>query len=169
MKAMVLSVIGKDKPGLVDDIATVVRKVEGNWLKSSFCQLSGHFAGFVEIMLPEDNHQELVEICQRFSNLHITPLPAYQTDTEKNKRIAFVVTGNDRRGIVSDVTSCLKSFNLNILELHTTCESAPNWGSQLFSANIVIDAPQEFEASEIIEAVERIADDLMVDLKSEPK
>ncbi len=167
MQAMVLSVIGKDKPGLVDEIATVVRKVEGNWLKSSFCQLSGHFAGFVEIMLPEDKHEQLVQICQNLSSLQITPLPAHKVNTGIDKTITFAVTGNDRRGIVSDVTSCLKGFNLNILELHTSCDSAPNWGSQLFSATMVIEAPQEFEASKIIEAVENIADDLMVDLKSD--
>jgi formyltetrahydrofolate hydrolase len=43
MQAMVLSIIGADKLGLVDEVASAIAKAEGNWLRSSFCHLSGHF------------------------------------------------------------------------------------------------------------------------------
>lgn len=167
MQAMVLSVIGKDKPGLIDELAKAVSTVQGNWLKSSFCHLSGQFAGFVEIMLPKDKHNELVSHCHAISSLQVTLLPASNSDKQDNKRIFLKVTGNDRTGIVKDVTGALKTFDLNIIEFETRCESAPNWGNMLFTAIIEVDTPMDFDSSKLNEAIESIADDLMVDLRTQ--
>jgi glycine cleavage system regulatory protein len=165
MHAMVLSIIGKDKSGLVDELAKAVAKAEGNWLRSSFCHLAGHFAGFVEIMLPKENHNMLVSDCHALSNLQITLLPAKESNTQDTKQVYVKVTGNDRKGIVKDVTSALSIFELNIVELETKCESAPNWGNLLFSANMLIETPSAFDANQLTQAIENIADDLMVDLR----
>lgn len=165
MQAMVLSIIGKDKPGLVDDVAQAVANAQGNWLKSSFCQLGGHFAGFVEIMLPKEHHNKLVSDCHALSSLQITLLPANETIKQSTTALIVKVTGNDRQGIVRDVTGALRSFDVNILELDTICESAPNWGSQLFTASIKVELPEGLQADKLRESIENIADDLMVDLK----
>ena len=163
---MVLSIIGKDKKGLVDEVAKAVKNAHGNWLRSSFCHLSGHFAGFVEIMLPQENHNALVNNCHALSNLQITLVPANEHTKSDTKELHLRVTGNDRNGIVSDVTGALKTFDLNIIELDTKCESAPNWGSLLFTANIVVEVPTQFDTSKLTQAIEEIADDLMVDLRN---
>lgn len=162
---MVLSIIGKDKPGLVDDLAKAVANAEGNWLRSSFCQLVGHFAGFVEIMIPIENQKLLVNDCHSLSNLQITLLPANETRLLNTRKINIKVTGNDRKGIVRDVTGALSSFALNIVELNTKCESAPNWGNQLFTANILVETPESFDTAKLTQVIEDIADDLMVDLR----
>lgn len=165
MQAMVLSIIGKDKSGLVDELAKAVANAEGNWLRSSFCHLAGHFAGFVEIMLPKENHNALVGDCHALSNLQITLLPANEFEVQDTKQLYIKVTGNDRKGIVRDVTSALSAFALNIIELDTKCESAPNWGHLLFTANMLVETPAAFDASKLTQAIEDIADDLMVDLR----
>lgn len=166
MQAMVLTIIGKDQPGIVDDLAKAVATANGNWLRSSFCQLSGHFAGFVEIILPKDNHNQLVADCHALSSLQITLVPAHQNDeqTQNSKQVLLKVTGNDRAGIIKDVTGALKTFDINIVELQTSCEGAPNWGSPLFTANIGIQTANTFETSKLKTAIEDIADDLIVDL-----
>lgn len=168
MQAMVLSVTGLDKPGLVGELAEAIRSVNGNWLRGSFCQLSGHFAGFVEITLPAEQHSVLVNKCKAISSLQITLLPAKPENNSpgnNTKKIQLKVTGNDRQGIVDDLSTSLHKCNLNIVELATTCESAPNWGNMLFTANISVETPREFESSQLKEAIESIADDLMVDLR----
>ncbi len=164
MHAMVLSIIGKDKPGLVDDVAKAVAKAQGNWLKSSFCHLSGHFAGFVEIMLPQAQQNTLIKDCHALSDLQITLMPANTPEQKTASALHISVTGNDRQGIVSDVTGALRQFDVNIVELATQCKSAPNWGSPMFSAKLKIEIPLTLEADLLKEAVENIADDLMVDI-----
>lgn len=166
MQAMVLSIIGKDKLGLVDDVAKAVAKAQGNWLRSSFCHLAGHFAGFVEVTLPTENQSSLVSDCHALSNLQITLLPASEFTPTDTKKVRIKVTGNDRKGIVRDVTGTLSAFDLNIVELQTKCESAPNWGNLLFTAKIVVEVPKDFDTGKLRDAIEDIADDLMVDLKA---
>lgn len=166
MQAMVLSIIGKDKSGLVEQLAKAVTNANGNWLESSFCQLGGHFAGFVEIMLPKENHNALIQHCHSLSNLQITLLPATESKANTSKIIQLSVTGNDRLGIVNDIASALKGFDINIESLTTVCESAPNWGSPIFSAAIKISAEESFSIDGVIETLEEIADDLVVDVKA---
>ncbi|MBF7072016.1 amino acid-binding protein [Glaciecola sp. MH2013] len=174
MQAMVLTIIGKDEPGLVDAIAKCITDANGNWLKSSFCQLSGQFAGFIEVMLERDKHDELVSACQNLANLHITLLPSSElnnSDSDQSSAelpvVNMTVTANDRRGIVSDIASALKRFNINIIEMSTRCESAPNWGSLLFTAKLSFSLVADVDLDDIKAAVEGITDDLMVEIEGE--
>lgn len=165
MQAMVLTLIGKDKPGLVDAIAKCISDAEGNWLKSSFCQLSGQFAGFIEVMLPQEKHNELVHACHQLANLQITLVPSQEFDKTLDEKAHILVTGNDRRGIVSDITSALKTFDINICEMTTQCESAPNWGSPLFTAKVTISVAKTLDLDMVKDAIEDITDDLMVEIE----
>ncbi|MFB0912695.1 MAG: ACT domain-containing protein [Glaciecola sp.] len=165
MQAMVLTLIGKDKPGLVDAIAKCILDAEGNWLKSSFCQLSGQFAGFIEVMLEQEKHQELVQACHQLAHLHITLLPSNVHENSLDAKAVILVTGNDRKGIVSDITSTLKTFDMNIIEMSTECESAPNWGNPLFTAKIIVSISPQMDLENIKIAIEDITDDLMVEIE----
>jgi glycine cleavage system regulatory protein len=166
MQVMVLTLIGKDKPGLVDAIAKCIMDAEGNWLKSSFCHLSGQFAGFIEVMLPQEKHNELVHACHQLTHLHITLQPSNAHEIVLDAKAVILVTGNDRRGIVSDITSTLKTFDINIIEMTTQCESAPNWGSPLFTAKVIISVSPQMDLDNVKLAIEDITDDLMVEIES---
>lgn len=165
MQSMVLTLIGKDKPGLVDAIAKCIIDAEGNWLKSSFCQLSGQFAGFIEVMLPQEKHNELIHACHQLADLHITLIPTGTFESSLDSKAVILVTGNDRRGIVSDITSTLKSFDINIVEMTTRCESAPNWGSPIFTAKVVVSVSPQMDLDKVKLAIEDITDDLMVEIE----
>jgi len=165
MQAMVLPLIGKDRSGLVDAIAKCIIDSQGNWLRSSFCQLSGQFAGFIEVMLPKENHHDLIRACHTISDLQITLVPSLEYAIETQRSAIIRVTGNDRRGIVSDIASTLKRFDINIVEMDTECSSAPNWGSPVFSAEVTIALTSEVDLDEIKDAIEDITDDLMVEIE----
>ena len=44
---LVLTVIGDDRPGLVEQLAAAISEHRGNWLESSMAHLAGKFAGIV--------------------------------------------------------------------------------------------------------------------------
>lgn len=165
MQAMVLTLIGKDRAGLVDAIAKCITDADGNWLRSSFCQLSGQFAGFIEVMVPGDNHQTLIDHCHQISDLSITLLPSHEYQQLEHENTLVKVTANDRKGIVSDITSTLKRFDINIVEMNTQCTSAPNWGNPVFNADVTIAKPSSVDLDELKEAIEAISDDLMVEIE----
>ena len=74
--------------------------------------------------------------------------------------------GNDKAGIVQELTSVLNQFNLNILNFSSRCESAPNWGSLIFKANAVIAVPEGFDDDALQDALESLANDLVVDIQA---
>jgi glycine cleavage system regulatory protein len=47
-----MTIIGKDRTGLVESIARVVAENGGNWLESRMCRLGGQFAGILRIHVP---------------------------------------------------------------------------------------------------------------------
>src|SRR5262245_19192913 len=58
-RSLVMTVIGEDKPGLVESIATLVAGHGGNWLESRMSRLGGQFAGIVRVEVPADKEQPL--------------------------------------------------------------------------------------------------------------
>ena len=53
--SLVLTVIGDDRPGLVEQLATAISRHHGNWLESSMSNLSGKFAGIVCVSVAEEH------------------------------------------------------------------------------------------------------------------
>ena len=56
---LVMTVIGADRPGLVQLVATQVAEHGGNWLESRMCRLGGQFAGILRVEVPTAQRDEL--------------------------------------------------------------------------------------------------------------
>ena len=57
--SIILTVTGKDRPGLVDDMSAIITQQDGNWLESRITKLSGNFAGIVRVSIPDQNFDKL--------------------------------------------------------------------------------------------------------------
>src|SRR5690242_17381885 len=60
LATLVMTVIGADRPGLVQMVAARVADHGGNWLESRMCHLGGEFAGILRIEVAENRRDELV-------------------------------------------------------------------------------------------------------------
>jgi len=49
LATLVMTVIGADRPGLVQMVAARVADHGGNWLESRMCRLGGQFAGILRV------------------------------------------------------------------------------------------------------------------------
>lgn len=164
MKPMIFTLVGQDKPGLIDSLAQTVFDMGGNWLASNFSHMAGHFAGFVQIDLPQEKHLDLVDKFSRHPDLQIHLVQGVDADDRDTVTAQVEITGNDKPGIVQELTSILNQFNINILKFESSCESAPNWGSSMFKAKAFISVATDFDMEPLREALESIANDLMVDI-----
>ena len=54
MTDLVLTLIGPDRPGLVESVAEVIAGHGGNWLESRMAHLTGKFAGILRVEIPTD-------------------------------------------------------------------------------------------------------------------
>ncbi|MGI9430405.1 MAG: glycine cleavage system protein R, partial [Bythopirellula sp.] len=57
--SLVLTVLGQDRPGLVDAIAQAVADHGGNWVESRMAHLAGHFAGILRVEVDADQAEAL--------------------------------------------------------------------------------------------------------------
>ena len=77
------------------------------------------------------------------------------------------LVGNDRPGIVRDISHVLAGQSVNVEELNTVCSAAPMSGETLFNAKAVVKVPVELDLDELQLELERLADDLIVEIKLE--
>jgi glycine cleavage system regulatory protein len=165
--SLVMTITAEDKPGLVDTIASLVKEHDGNWLESRMCHLNGRFAGILRIELPEEKQSGFMKAAQKLESQGWTIVIHSTVAKEMNsqgKESVLELVGQDRPGIVREISHILAKHKVNIEELSTETQSAPMSGDLLFHARAKIRIPSSCSTQELRKALEKIAADLMVDL-----
>ncbi|MDC2890561.1 glycine cleavage system protein R [Psychrosphaera algicola] len=165
MKKLVLTVIGKDKVGLVQNLSNVLVENHGNWLASNLSHLSGYFAGVVEVEVAEEFISDLTSALSQLDDLKIDVHDGTGSESDQNQQIEFVITGNDRKGIVRELSEIIQHKGASIVNFTSSRQSAPNWGGGLFHAVAKVELPVGLDADVIAEALEELATDIVVDLE----
>lgn len=169
MKEFVLTILADDKPGIVESVSSVVEANGGNWLESRMSQMAGKFAGIVRIACEDDCEKTLTAALEALDNneIRITVDPGQSPSGVSSIGIAFIVTANDRPGIVKEVSNCLAELNINLEDMHTECNSAPMSSGVVFTASFLAVIPENVALEDVIQSLESLSDDLMVDVDSE--
>lgn len=167
MDHLVITVFAPDQPGQVERIADCIAKHGGNWLESRMSHLAGQFAGILRLSVPAESHGELIEALQGLSTKGIRVLIAESAIEESGswKPIAMELVGNDRPGIVRDITRLLSEQGVNVERLVTDVRPAPMSSELLFHAEAILGVPLTLSLDTLQERLETLADELMVELK----
>ena len=164
--SLVMTVLGPDRPGLVRALADAVKEHDGSWLESRMTRLSGQFAGVVRVECPAAKAEVLAEALAALNTLGLTVQIVREDVPDAAERITVrvEVTGHDRPGIVSSLTTAIAGAGGNVEELVTGLESAPMSGHPLFRAKGVVSLLSESETPVLVAAIERLGGDLTVDI-----
>jgi glycine cleavage system regulatory protein len=166
MAHFVLTVLGDDRPGLVSAVAARVNAHGGSWEHSQLAQLAGKFAGIVLVAVPDNEAEALVAdlVTLEEEGLHVqverTDIPA----EDDRVRYELELVGADRPGIVAEISALLSASRVSIEDLYTELVDAPMAGGRLFEARAVLVAPESVSLEELREALEALADRLLVDV-----
>ena len=164
---LVLTAIGDDKPGLVEQLAQTVAANSGNWLESSMSQLAGKFAGILRVSVADDLAEKLISDLEALSGslkLVIEKVSA-QIPDKASHTLSLSLIGNDRPGIIKEISAALSKEGVNVEELSTECTIAPMSGETLFNAKATLNVPDDLDLDQLQKGLERIADDLIVDIQ----
>lgn len=164
---IVMSVIGPDRPGLVELIASTVKASGGNWLESRMCNLGGQFAGILRVSPGEGRKSELLAAVAELEakGLSIVVKDGSLAPAGSCHEVATIeIVGNDRPGIVSQISSAFAKHAVNVEDLATECRSAPMSGEPLFEARARVCIPVTCKIADLRKDLELIAADLMVDV-----
>lgn len=172
--SLVLTVLGEDRPGLVDAIAQVVVDHGGNWIESRMAHLAGQFAGILRVEVDADKADALKEAINQLGNqpgggglesvVHADVVGAAPSE---NPVVQLSLVGQDRPGIVREISQVLVAHGVNVEELSTACKRAPNSGQELFEATAQLRLPAGMSAEALSAALEQVASDMMVDVRVE--
>jgi len=163
---MVLTVIGDDKPGIVEQISDRVLAVGGNWEESSMARLAGKFAGVLRVSVPAGRADALAAQLRTLSAHGLTVVAEDSPVPEPipSRHLHLSVVGNDRPGIVREIAQTLANHQVNIETLDTDVSSAPMSGELLFHAHATLYVPASVTVDQVRSMLEALASEMMVDL-----
>jgi glycine cleavage system regulatory protein len=168
MTTLILTVAGADRPGLVAAVADVVDAHGGNWENSSLAELAGTFAGVIEVSVSAERAGELEQALRGIQGQGLLTLSVLtgtaEPDADEERLLEIQVLGNDRPGIVREVSGVLNAHALSIEELATETRDAAMAGGRLFEASVVAKVPATVDLDGLRADLERLATEIQVDI-----
>lgn len=175
MARVILSVSGSDRPGLTEALAAAVLAAGGNWLESHLSQLGGLYVGSVLVALDGGRLEALREAVRAVDarGLEVRIVPAAEGSEARAGAEGEVrhlsLVGQDRPGIVAQVTAALSGLGVNIESFDTRISAEPHSGAALFHAEARLRLPPGLGARRVEAALEDISAEIMVDTSLTPE
>ena len=166
---LIITVIAADKPGLVENLARTINQHGGNWLDSRMARMAGQFAGILRVDIAREQVEPLRNGLQQLSGqgINIQLAVSGETDPAPQPPLYLTLVGNDRPGIVHEVSAILGRHGINVDQLETRCEPAPMSSELLFHAHARLSLLPQTDIDALRADLESLADELMVELGSD--
>jgi glycine cleavage system regulatory protein len=145
------------------------RRLQRTMVTGWKAQLAGKFAGILQVAVADSHQSELRAALNGLADkgFKIVIENAVSITKPDYREFSFSVVGNDRPGIVREIAQAFAGRHINMGELETACSSMPWSGEPLFEATGIIEVPKSVDMNELYDYLDRIADELAVDIRLE--
>lgn len=172
-----MSAIGRDRPGIVADLAELIYECDCNLEDSSMTILGSEFAVLLLLTGEGDGvEQHLSAACKRvewekrltvfFRPLEGEPVPFGVSGA---RVFELQATGVDKAGIVAKVARCLATHNISITQMSTASRPEPESGTPIYSMRVAMNAPKGVDEAGLRRELEAIAASLHIELSLQPR
>lgn len=172
-KNLVISALGNDKPGLVNQLSKNILDQGGNISESRMMVLGGEFAIMLLVTGNQDCINNINSKLKEIGNTLGLTIIAKETQPQesKQKRLPYQITvvSMDHPGIVHNITDFLSSRNLNVEEIETKTYPAAHTGTPMFSLEMTISVPADDSVKILRDEFIIFCDDLNLDASLESK
>lgn len=173
MAHAIVTAIGVDRPGLVDEVARFIFDRGGNIGESRMVNLRGQFAIMVLVGGDEAVIARLKEDRSRLAELSglqvdVRGAPAATRGAGESLPFRFVATAVDRAGIVHRVSHLLREMGVNIESLETRLTAAPYTGSPVFEMESELSVPKTTPLSQLRQRLAALCDEMNIDWELKP-
>ncbi len=173
----ILSAIGRDRPGLVADLARLVLESEGNVEDSRMTILGSDFAVILLCSSADPATGDRLAMGAKqlerdhgltilLRHLEDGPRPAVPSPGTRLYRME--AAGEDRAGIVASLCGVLADHGVNIVELSTRSRPGPG-GSPHYEMTVRAEVPEALDVRALRDALEKAAERLVVDVALMPE
>ena len=166
--SLVLTVIGPDRPGIVSALSDAGKRFGANWAGSRMASLAGQFAGIVHFEVPDGNAAALAAELRGLSTQGLQVViaeGAAKPGPAGQRTVRLDLVGNDRPGIVRELSAALARRGVSIVELETSVVSAPMSADRLFEVDALLAVPGTLADDELKRELEALATEMMVDVE----
>lgn len=174
MPHAILTAIGVDRPGLVDEVSEFIFSRGGNIEDSRMVNLRGQFAMMVLVGgaagMMDRLRRELPELSRR-STLHAELHEAREAgEAAAEQSLPYKLTGTaiDQPGLVHRLAHLLRDARVNIESLDTRLMPAPYTGAPMFEMELILSVPKSTPLSGLRQSVAKLCDELNVDWNLDP-
>lgn len=167
----IMTAFGKDRTGIVADIAEIIFENSCNLEDSNMGRLADEFTLILLLTgQGKDLLDNLARDCKRLEreknvSVFIRALDYHWPDAQNGNHLHTIeVEGIDQAGIVYKVSGLLAENDVNIETLHSKKKLAPNSGTAMYSMEITAKFPETVALADIEEKLENLANELNVDI-----
>jgi glycine cleavage system transcriptional repressor len=164
---VVLTAIGPDRPGLVDEVTRFVAECGGNLEDSRMVNLRGQFAMVMLVAGPADVVERVKDGLGQLktaTGVHAeVQAVAGRPDSSPALPYKLSTWAMDHPGLMQSVAHLLSEFGVNIESAESSLRPAPYTGAPLFEMELVVAVQQSTGVAELREALGRLCDDLNID------
>ena len=170
-KKFIMTAFGKDRPGIVADIAEVIFENHCNLEDSNMGRLADEFTLILLLSgKGEDLGEKLSRECRRMERekeifVFIRPLEySHPRDANGKPVTAIRVEGIDQAGIVYKVSRLLAENNINIETLKSRKKYSPGTGTAMYDVEITATLPETVSVDTLEASLDTLGSELNVDI-----
>ena len=166
----IVTVVGKDRPGIVAGVTEVLYKRGCNLEDSAMTRLEGEFTIMLIFSAPAKVAEEALQkafapVAKRLHLMvYLKPLSKQETEAPVSAGAPYVISvyGADRAGIVFHVSQALAKLGANITDVHThrSAKGSPS----LYLMLLEVEAPPRLTDQVLTKRLQPLAKRLGVDL-----
>ena len=169
---LVITALGEDRPGIVDELSKVLSKQQLNIEDSRMSVLGGEFA---ILMLVSGASASIDAFTDEIPALEgslrmklLVKLTQKRPESEKLAPYAVEVVSIDHLGIVQDIARFFSSRNINIIDLDTSRYAGAHTGTPMFALHMTVEIPADESIARLREEFISNCDALNLDAKMIP-
>lgn len=170
---LILSAIGRDKPGLVAELAQLIYDIDANLEDSRMTILGTDFAVILLASCDRSDAADRISLAAKALERDHGLTIVVRTISEGRRPaipspgtrpIRVTASGEDKAGIVMAVCRTLAQLGVNISELTTSSQPGPG-GSPHYQLNIAAEVSAGADIGQLEAALAAEADRLVIDIK----
>lgn len=172
---LVLTAMGPDRTGLVDDISARLYKRHLNIESSRMAVLAGEFA---MIMVAVGNESDIEAVLQNqeelFSKIGLTIHVKKSDGLPEGAALPalgfhLIASGMDHPNVVHEISSILHRYQVNLESLETRVYPAPVSGAPVFNMDAMISVPGEVRIRRLKNDLVELGDEMNMDIEMSPR
>ncbi len=169
---LVISALGRDRPGIIDRLTRAILDAECNILDTRMAVLSGEFAILMEVEAQWDRLARLeAQLPELQKSLGLTIITERTAPPEAPGQLlpyGVDVVALDQPGIVHHLAAFFSERNINIEDMTTSSYAAAHTGTPMFAVRMTVGIPANTPISALREEFMDFCDAMNIDAVLEP-